>query len=97
MTRDSLLWTITLVSSIAVFLGGQFDLITQAFPGVTAIWEARIQFVSAITGFLSGYLKMSPLRLSEDNTMAGKSVPQQTLIPMTSMPTDPESASKRKK
>ena len=86
LTRDSAVWTFALVGAILVFLSGQFDLLTRAFPSLSAVWQAKIQFFAALMGFVSGYLKMSPLPLSPTNQMAGSALPGQTLIPMTDQP-----------
>lgn len=73
LTRDSTLWTVTLVGALAVFLSGHFELLTAAFPTLGAIWQARIELAAALAVFLSGYLKMSPLALNPHNPMAGTS------------------------
>jgi hypothetical protein len=87
LTRDSAVWTVTLIGAILVFLSGQFDLLTHAFPSLGPVWQARIQFFAALLGFISGYLKMSPLPLSPTNTMAGTAKPSQTLLPLIDQPT----------
>ena len=79
MTRDSAVWTITFVSALAVFFSSQFDLLTAAFPSLPPVWESRIELVSAVLGFISGYLKMSPLALRPDHPYAGTSDPHTTL------------------
>jgi len=84
LTRDSVLWTIALAAAVAAFLLGHFDLLTRAFPFVTSVWQARIELVAAVAGFLAGWLKMSPLRLRSDSPLAGTADPARTLNPFKS-------------
>lgn len=93
LTRDSMLWTMTLVAALAVFLSGHFSLLTDAFPGLGAVWQARIELVAALTGFVAGYLKMSPLALAPQNPMAGTADPSNTLTTL-GQPKPPEGDSK---
>lgn len=78
MKRDSIIWIIGLVASVCVFLSAHFNMVQEAFPGVTPIWQARIELAAVFTGFLSALLRMSPLPLHPDNRMA--------LAPDTALP-----------
>jgi hypothetical protein len=65
LTRDSVLWWIVILGAGATFLASHFDLLVAAIPGLGDVWQARIELVAAVLGFLAGYLRMSPLGLSE--------------------------------
>lgn len=69
MTRDSAFLIITFVSSLLVFVLSQFDVVARAFS-INPIWHDRLQVISAVVGFISGYLRMSPLSLHQDSPMA---------------------------
>jgi hypothetical protein len=70
MKRDSIIWTITFLASIATFLTSQLGGLHAAFPSMTPTTDARIALIAGLLGFLSGYFKMSPLALSPDHPMA---------------------------
>lgn len=70
MTRDSMLWTILFLSGMAGFLVGHEELLTKAFPAMSMAWQSRIELISALLGFVGGYLKMSPAPLSPTNELA---------------------------
>lgn len=84
-TRDSALVTATFVSAITLYLGAQFDVMQTSF-GLDPVWESRIQFVAGISGFIAGWLRMSPLGLSSANAMA-TAKHDQTLAPHRTEPT----------
>ena len=69
-TRDGSIWLVLFIGGLAGFLGGHFDLLAKAFPGVSTAWEARVELVSALSGFVGAYLRMSPAALSAGNVMA---------------------------
>lgn len=77
MTRDSIVWLFGVIGGIAVFLGGHFGLLQEAFPGITEVWQARIELTSGLMATLSALFRMSPLALNPDNKMAIQ--PTQTL------------------
>ena len=87
MTRDSIVWTLALIAAVATFMAGQFDLLERAF-GFTDQTEARIEFVSGLAGMLAGFMRMSPLALSRDNTMAIQ--PDRMLQPHRTEPAAPD-------
>lgn len=86
-TRDGAVWTVTFASSILTFLLTQLSVLHKAF-GLAPVWDDRMTFLSALAAMLAGLLKMSPLALSPQNTMAGSSKPMQTMNPITNNPTD---------
>lgn len=68
-TRDSVLWLVLFVGGLATFLSGHFDLLTKAFA-LGPTWQARVELVGAIAGFVGAYLRMSPAPLSRDHELA---------------------------
>lgn len=84
MKRDSMVWTITLVSSVLVYLSGHFDLLQNAIPGLAPVWVDRITLLSAVLGFVAGYLKMSPLPLSPNSSVAQD--PDHSFSPLSQPP-----------
>ena len=69
-TRDGSIWMVLLVGGLAGFLAGHFDMLTKAFPGLGAVWQARLELIFAIAGFVGGYLRMSPAPLSGEHPLA---------------------------
>jgi hypothetical protein len=69
-TRDSAWWWLLLIAGGATFLGGHYDLITKAFPGVSSAWQARLELIGGVATFIAGYLRMSPLALSQSSELA---------------------------
>lgn len=63
-TRDGWFWTVTMVLAAAVGLGGHFDLLQRAFPGISTAWEARIELVAFIGSIISAKLGFSPISAS---------------------------------
>ena len=86
LTRDSWLFTVTFIGSVALFLGGHFELLTRAFPALGMIWQARIELVAALAGVLSAYLRMSPLALSQASPLAGTSTSARTTLTVLGRP-----------
>lgn len=79
-TRDSAVWWLLLLVAGAGYLSSHFNLITSSFPAVNAVWESRLELVSAVGGVVAGYLRMSPLALSPDSALAvGRADPDKTL------------------
>lgn len=60
-TRDSLVWTITLIGSVLTFLLGHQELLQEAFPGLDPVWEKRIELGAAVMAFIAGVCHMSPI------------------------------------
>lgn len=73
LTRDSIAWVFTAAGSLLAALLGHFDLLTKAFPGLSLIWQARIELFSFLISVVSGILMVSPLPLSYSNPQSGKS------------------------
>lgn len=69
LTRDGAIWWVLFLGGVAGFLGGHFDLLTKAF-GLGPVWQARIELVSALSGFVGAFLRMSPAALSTQNPLA---------------------------
>lgn len=69
-TRDAWIWNLSFIASVLTFLTSQLGGLHAAFPSLTAVADARIAIGAAVLGFISGYLKMSPLALSADHPMA---------------------------
>lgn len=67
LTRDSALWWLLLVCSVATFLTGHFELLTNAFPSLSPVWQSRIELVGGLGALVATYLRMSPLALSPTN------------------------------
>jgi len=70
LTRDGSIWMVLFIGGLAGFLGGHFKLLAEAFPDLSSSWQARIELVSALSGFVGAYLRMSPASLSDNNPMA---------------------------
>ena len=64
MTRDSSVWTFLFVTAVCGFLLANFDLLSRAFPVIGPVWKERLELFCGLGGFISGYLKFSPLPLS---------------------------------
>lgn len=84
-TRDSVMWTALFLTAMAVFLSGHFELMTKAFPSIGLVWQARIELLAAVGGFVAGYMKMSPLALSYNSRLAGTADPDRTLNPLNAI------------
>lgn len=79
-TRDGAIWWLLVVVAAAGFLSTHYELVTAAFPRVTMVWQARLELLSALGIFVSGYLRMSPLALSSTSVLAGQGAdPSKTL------------------
>jgi hypothetical protein len=85
LTRDSMIITVTLIAGVLGFLGGHFELMTKAFPGLGLAWQARIELISGLVAVAAGVLRMSPLALSQRNDMSTTDA-SQTLNPITNKP-----------
>lgn len=74
--RDSRIYLVTLVLAVCVFLGGQFEMIQEAFPGIDPVWDKRIELAAALLAVIAGKLSMSPLPLSRKGKqkMAAKAI-----------------------
>lgn len=93
-TRDSVLWTATLITSFCTFLLGQFDMLKMSFvflsanPQTAQLWQSRLGLISGLAGMIAGFLKMSPLALSPQSTYSGAPAdPTLTLNPLNSLTT----------
>lgn len=69
--RDSAVWWSLLCVATAGFLAAHFDAVAAAFPGVSHVWQARLELASVVGIFVAGYARMSPLMLSPDSELAG--------------------------
>lgn len=69
-TRDGAVWTASFFSSVLTFLCEQMGLLHRAFPSLTDSGQAKIAMAAALVGFVSGWLKMSPLALSASHPLA---------------------------
>lgn len=87
VTRDGSIWLVMFIGGLAGFLFSHFDLVTKAFPGVGLVWQARLELVSVLTGFVGAYLRMSPARLSQSSPMATNEA-SQTLTLTGQIPKD---------
>lgn len=79
-TRDGAIWWVGLIAGALGVIGGSFKLLHEAFPALDPAWDARLTLASAIVGFLSGYLRMSPLALSADHPIATNEASQKLSI-----------------
>lgn len=70
LTRDGSIWLVMFLGGGAGFLAGHFDLLSRAFPGLGASWQARIELLAALAGFAGAYLRMSPAPLSQGHPLA---------------------------
>lgn len=70
MYRDSAIYWLGIIGGLAVALGGHFELVQKAFPGLSAAWEGRIELVAFIVSILSAKASMSPLSLSPEGKQA---------------------------
>jgi len=77
VTRDSTSLLVAFVTAASIFLGSHFDLLHKAFPLITEVWQARLELIAAIGGFVTGYLRMSPLPLSPDHPLGSAMSNQQ--------------------
>lgn len=75
-TRDGAVWSVLFLGGLAGFLAGHFELLTKAFPTLGTVWQARIELLSALSGFAGAYLRMSPASLSWGNRMASSDADQ---------------------
>lgn len=72
MTRDNAIWTVLLIAGVLGYLGGHYDVLQKAFPGLSQAWSARIELFSGLVGLIAGALRMSPLDLSEEGKLAAR-------------------------
>ncbi len=77
MTRNSSIWWLGLAAGLAPVVADQFWLLH-----VDPLWLDRAKFIGAILSTVSAYLRMSPLALSPDSSLAGTADPTKTLAPM---------------
>lgn len=63
MKRDSTIWMVMLVSSVLTFLLSNQNLLQEA--GVSPQVEAWIELIAGCLGAVAGFLRMSPLALSD--------------------------------
>lgn len=78
MTRNSWIWWLGMAGAVLTFVADQFGMLHM-----TAVSQDRVKFVALLIGIISGYLRMSPLALSPDSTLAGQGAdPTKTLTPM---------------
>lgn len=70
LTRDGAIWWVAIIGGVLGFLGGHFELLQKAFPGVGPAWNARIELFAGIVALIGGFLRMSPLALSADHPVA---------------------------
>lgn len=68
MTRDSLVWWVTMLGGVLVAVAGHLDL----FPWLSPTQQHYLEFAGFIAATVSGKLGMSPLPLSEDGQLAAK-------------------------
>lgn len=71
MTRDSALWWVVLFASVLTYLSGHFELLGEAFPGLSPAWESRIELLAGLSAMVAAYLRLSPLKLSTGSELAG--------------------------
>ncbi len=65
MTRDSVIWWFVMAGALLGFLMTNFELLHQAFPGMTEQHEAWIRLACSTVGVIAGVLRMSPLPISD--------------------------------
>lgn len=94
-SRDSAIWWAGMISAALVFAGDQFGMIQEAFPNLGVLWISRIKLGAALLGMVSGYLRMSPLRLSRDSDLAGQKADPDKTLTITGQ--NPEEEKKGKK
>lgn len=68
MTRDNIVWTITLIAGIATGLSAHFDL----FPWIPPTAQHVVELVGFIAGLVGAKLAMSPLPLSPEGKVAAQ-------------------------
>lgn len=83
LTRDSMLWPITALAAVAVFLGSHFDLLTKSL-GLGPEWQAGIELIAGLAALVASLLRASPLALSPTNDMA--SLDHDTTLTITGKP-----------
>ena len=65
LTRDGAIWWIGMAAGAVSYVAANLNL----FP-VPEKWQGTVQALAAGLTWLSGYLRMSPLKLSPDHPMA---------------------------
>lgn len=84
MTRNSWIWWLGMAAAVLTFVADQFGMLHM-----TSVSQDRVKFVALLIGIISGYLRMSPLALSPDSTLAGQVAdPTKTLTPIGSVKKD---------
>lgn len=62
ITRDSIIWWVSMIGGVAVGVSGSFTL----FPWITPGWQHGISLVGFIYGVVSGKMATSPLPISPE-------------------------------
>lgn len=85
-TRDSAVWWIILLVSVAGYLSAHFELLSHSFPGVSLVWQSRLELLSTVGGLVSAYLRMSPLSLSWGSELANQGADPTKTLTVTGKP-----------
>lgn len=68
LTRDSALWTVTLILAVLLFLVANLDMLVDVGFSPRAL--AWVKLITGVVGVVAAFMKASPLPLNKENPMA---------------------------